>query len=278
MDLPGRHRPALSPSVTAPCDTSRPETHQEIPLRADPSAQVKLLELQELDARSDQLVHRRSHLPELADLVALETSRARLVDAVRDARIEVDDLTAEQEKIDADVEQVKARRERDRHRMDQGLVGNPKDLERIQHEVVSLERRIASLEDDELEVMGRVEEAQGRLDHLQQELDGTERRAAELTETRDRTWAEIDAETSDLAGTRAWTAEDLPGDLLALYDRLRAAKGGVGAAELRQRQCGGCRLGIDNAELSRIRALPPEEVVRCEECTRILVRTGESGL
>ncbi len=197
---------------------------------------------------------------------------------MRDARIEVADLTAEQEKIDADVEQVRARRTRDQDRMDRGAVANPKDLERMQHELVSLERRITSLEDDELEVMGRVEDAQRHLDDLEQELAGTERRAAELTEARDRVWSEVDERAADVAGTRGWVAADLPEDLLALYDRLRAAKGGVGAAELRARQCGGCRLGLDNAELSRIRALPDEEVVRCEECQRILVRTGESGL
>ena len=208
----------------------------------------------------------------------LEKSRARLVDAVRDARIEVDDLTAEQQKIDADVEQVKARRTRDRDRMDSGAVTSPKDLERMQHELVSLERRVTTLEDEELEVMERVEEAQGRLDQLQQELEGTERRAAELRESRDHAWGEIDEQTADVAGTRAWTVADLPTDLLALYDRVRTQRGGVGAAELRQRQCGGCRLGIDNLELARIRALPADEVVRCEECSRILVRTAESGL
>jgi predicted nucleic acid-binding Zn-ribbon protein len=209
--------------------------------------------------------------------VALEASRARLVDVARDARIEVADLTAEQQKIDADVEQVKARRARDQQRMDAGSV-SPRDLERIQHELVSLQRRISSLEDDELEVMGRLEEAQGRLDHVEQELEGTERRAAELRESRDATWAEIDGQTSDVAGTRAWAAEDVPADLLKVYDRVRAQRGGIGAALLRQRQCTGCRLGIDNLELARIAALPPDEVVRCEECTRILVRTDESGL
>ena len=70
----------------------------------------------------------------------------------------------------------------------------------------------------------------------------------------------------------------MPEDLLALYERLRAQKGGVGAAALRARQCGGCQLTIDAAELGVIRATAADEVVRCEECQRILVRTPESGL
>ena len=234
--------------------------------------------MQELDARADQLAHRRRSLPELVQSASLTASRRGVDDAVRDARIALDDLVVEQRRIDAEVEQVKARRARDQQRIDAGQVANPKDLERMQHEMVSLERRITSLEDDELEVMEQVEEAQRVLEHHTQELEGTDRRLAELSETVTVTQAEIDADAATVAGRRASAVEGLPADLLALYERIRAAKSGIGAAELRQRQCGGCRLGIDNAELGRIAALPAEEVVRCEECSRILVRTSESGL
>ena len=190
----------------------------------------------------------------------------------------VDDLIVEQKKIDSDVEQVKARRTRDRDRMDRGLVNNPKDLERMQHELVSLERRITSLEDEELEVMERVEEAQQALDSLLQQLRAADERLVALGEARDRQVVEIDEELTKVQADREPAAADIPAELLALYDRLRQSKGGVGAAALRARQCGGCRLSLDNAELAVIRKAPSDEVIRCEECQRILVRTAESGL
>ena len=196
----------------------------------------------------------------------------------RDARIVVDDLSAEQQKVDADVEAVRARRVRDRDRMDQGLISNPKDLERMQHELESLERRIGSLEDDELEVMEKLEEAQAELAKLEAMVAETDEQVAALSATRDEKLASLDEQLARLSADRGPAAADLPADLLALYDRLREQKGGVGAAELRARQCGGCRLGLDSSELSRIRGLPEDEVVRCEECQRILVRTPESGL
>jgi predicted nucleic acid-binding Zn-ribbon protein len=205
-------------------------------------------------------------------------TRRDLADQARDARIVVDDLTAEQAKVDADVEQVRARRDRDRARMDQGLVTNPRDLERMQHEMESLERRITTLEDEELEVMARLEDAQRTLDDLTAQLADAGMRNAKLEEARDARYAEIDAELSELAAQRGPVAERVPEDLLALYDRLRAAKNGVGAAALRARQCGGCMLTLDNAELGKIRAATDDEVLRCEECQRILVRTDESGL
>ena len=190
----------------------------------------------------------------------------------------MDDLTVEQTKVDADVEQVKTRRTRDRDRMDQGLITNPKDLERMQHELVSLERRITSLEDDELEVMARLEDAQKDLDSLTAQLQAADARLVELAKTRDEKAAAIEGELAEIDRERAPAVDALPADLLALYDRLREAKGGVGAAALRARACSGCQLAIDNAELAVIRSAPTDEVIRCEECQRILIRTPESGL
>ena len=247
-------------------------------MKADPFAQLKLLDVQALDARADQLRHQRANLPEIAEIATLTASRADLVDRARDQQIAVDDLTAAQKKADADVEQVKARRVRDRDRMDQGLISNPKDLERMQHELDSLDRRITTLEDEELEVMEQLEEAQRELDDLQRQVSEADERLAALVAERDRRTAEIDTELTGITGERGPMVEEVPDDLLALYDRLRQNKGGVGAAPLRARQCGGCRLTLDNSEISQIKAAPSDLVIRCEECQRILVRTSESGL
>jgi predicted nucleic acid-binding Zn-ribbon protein len=247
-------------------------------VKADPFAQLKLLDVQELDARTDLLRHQLRTLPELAEIDQLTAARRDLDDQARDARIAVDDLTVEQKKVDADVEQVKTRRQRDQQRMDQGLVSNPKDLQRMQQEMESLQRRIISLEDDELEVMERLEEAQQTLDALTVQLAATDARLAELSAARDRKAADLEQSLGEIAQQRGPVVAELPADLLALYDRLREAKGGVGAALLRARRCEGCNLDIDNAELAQIRSAPSDSVIRCEECSRILVRTSESGL
>ena len=234
--------------------------------------------MQGLDARADQLRHRRNHLPELSALEEEQRKRSALDGRLRDARMLLDDLSAELAKIDADVEQARARRTRDRERVDQGLISNPKDLQRMLHELDSLERRITTLEDQELEVMERLEEAQQTVDSLTTEVTATDERIAVLTASRDEKAAAIDRDLAAVAAERSPAVDELPADLLSLYDRLRDQKGGIGAAELRARQCGGCRLTLDAAELSTIRAASPDAVIRCEECQRILVRTAESGL
>jgi predicted nucleic acid-binding Zn-ribbon protein len=247
-------------------------------VKADPSAQVRLLDLQDLDSRADQLRHQRRSLAELAVLAELTADRGRLDGEAQDARIAVDDLAVEQAKVDADVEQVKTRRVRDQQRIDQGLVSNPKDIQRMQQEMVSLERRITSLEDDEIEVMERLEEAQSTLDGLTAQLTETDEKIAVATTSRDTKLDEIDHSLGEVEAQRGPVVAELPADLLALYDRLRESKNGVGAALLRARRCSGCMHDLDNAELATIRAAADDDVIRCEECSRILVRTSESGL
>jgi predicted nucleic acid-binding Zn-ribbon protein len=251
---------------------------RSLPLKADPAAQLALLDLQAIDARADQLRHQRRTLPELAEIASLQEARAALDAQRRDAQIQVDDLTAEQHKVDLDVEQVKTRRTRDRDRMDQGLISNPKDLERMQGELESLERRITTLEDEELEVMARLEDAEKDLDGFTAQVAAADERLVALTAARDEKVAALDAELASLDAERTPAVAGLPDDLVALYDKLRDAKGGVGAAPLRARECGGCRLTLDAHEIAEIRAKDDDEVVRCEECQRILVRTSESGL
>lgn len=251
---------------------------EETVLKADPFAQLKLLDLQELDSTLDQLRHRRRSLSELAALAELAGMRTDLDTRARDLRIVVDDTTREQKRADADVEQVRARRERDQTRMDSGAIANPKDLERMQHELVSLTKRINDLEDIELEVMERLETAQTELTQVEAELAEVDAKIEVATRARDAAYAEIDAEAATVAADRESLAADIPADLLALYDKLRAAKGGSGAAALRARRCGGCRLDLNASDLAVIAKAPSDEVVRCEECQRILVRTSESGL
>lgn len=236
------------------------------------------MDVQELDLRLDQLQHQLDHLPETAELAELSRTRATLLDQRRDAQIRVDDLSREQRKADADVEQVKTRRRRDQQRIDQGQVNSPKDLESMQRELVSLDRRISDLEDAELEVMEQLEAAQTELDRLSGELDEVDRRVAEAGARRDEKAADVAQQQADVRARRGQAVEGMPEDLMALYAKLRAQKGGIGAAALRARRCGGCSLELNAGDLGVIAKAPSDEVLRCEECSRILVRTSESGI
>ncbi|MDQ3423953.1 MAG: hypothetical protein M3510_11365, partial [Actinomycetota bacterium] len=187
-------------------------------LKAERLAQQQLLDVQALDSRLDQLTRRRRTLPQLAEIADLELRRSELSDRLVEVRTEVDDLSREQRKADADVEQVKARRVRNEQRLDKGQVGSPRDLENLQHELEALHRRISDLEDEELAVMERLEEAQSTLVRLEAALGDLDASREQRAATRDSTFAEIDAEVAEVAAQRRDLATSLPAELLTLYD------------------------------------------------------------
>jgi uncharacterized protein len=217
-------------------------------------------------------------MPEHAALVALSERKTDVSARLGKAETEVSDLEREQRKADADVEQVKTRRERNQQRIDGGTVGDPKQLQAMQHEIVALDKRITDLEDEELMVMERLEAAQRERGELTTELAEINQTGSEQLVARDAAAAELTAQQQQSRAERDKLADDIPADLLALYERLRAQLGGVGVGALHQKRCGGCQLNVGASELARFATAPTDEVLRCEECNRILVRTDESGL
>lgn len=246
-------------------------------MKADPFAQLKLLDIAEIDARILQLRHQLKNLPETQQIRDLQVERKKIDDVAIDVRTRRDDLALAQTKAEKDVESVRVRRTKEQQRIDAGQVTNPKDLERLQAELANIDRRIGVLEDEELEVMEQLEAATSEAVSFDTQVAEIEAKIAELTAARAERGAEIERKLADVTAEREPAIDGLPADLLALYDRLREQHG-VGAAELRARQCGGCRLSVEPAELSRIRSAQSNEVIRHEECGVILIRTAESGL
>jgi predicted nucleic acid-binding Zn-ribbon protein len=247
-------------------------------VKASPEAQLRLLELADLDAELGRLEHRRRGLPEHAELASLELRDRELRDEIASLEAREGDLKREQAKADADVEQVRTRVTRDRARLDAGQVSSPRELENLQSEIESLLRRQSDLEDVELDVMERLEAAQARLKEAGGERASIATDGEAATARRDVALAEIDGLAGAAAQRRTVVVGEEPADLVELYERLRGQHGGVGAAALRRGQCQGCHLSLNTVDLNAIRAAAADDVLRCEECRRILVRTDESGL
>ena len=247
-------------------------------MKASPEEQQRLLELAALDAELGRLEHRRRTLPEHEELSRLQERDGQLRDTLAALEAEDGDLKRAQLKAESDVEQVRSRVDRDRKRLDAGQVSTPRELENLQSEIASLGRRQGDLEEIVLDLMERRETAQASRDAATAEQNGLAGMAAEVTARRDAALTEIADQAAVAEKKRAEVAAQEPADLLAFYDKLRAQHAGVGAAALRQGRCEGCRLSFSTSDLNAIRAAAPDEVLRCEECRRILVRTAESGL
>ena len=191
------------------------------------------------------------------------------------AQVAVDDLDRDISRFEKDIEQVRLRKERDQKRLDAG--GAVREIEGLQHELATLNRRQSELEDSELELMEQRESAEATLNEVRGRLTAAQERRTAAERRRDEAIADITKEQEFKTQSRAPLAADLPADLVTLYDKIRLDSG-LGAALFRAGRCGGCRIELYGADLARVKSAPADEVVRCEECRRIMVRTAESGL
>ncbi|MBE1875402.1 zinc ribbon domain-containing protein [Myceligenerans pegani] len=238
---------------------------------APPDDQRKLLEVQALDTRLQQLAHSKRNHPSLARIAELEGQIKDLNGSLVESRTAVADLKRELTKAEADVEQVRARAARDRQRLESGSVG-AKDAVALTDEIASLTRRQGALEEVELDVMERLEAHEEALTKVTAAYDALAADRDAAGAERDAAWAEIDAEATTVTAERDKLAEQVDTGLIAMYDRIRAHQGGLGAAALREGRCEGCRLELNPGDLAAARSAAPEQVVTCEECGRILVR------
>jgi uncharacterized protein len=242
-----------------------------VALNADPFVQQRLLDVAGLDQAIDAAQHRRRTLTELEFI----RSTVRLVDELggRTAlgRAEIGDLDGATRKLEGEVEAVRGRAARDQRRLADGLAP-PKDLANLQNEIISLSRRQANLEDEELELMERREVAAGALAETERQLEQARTDLVAAEQRRDDAFADIDDELTRSRAQRAEAAAAVPADVLALYERIRSG-GRIGAARLAGSRCEACRMDLDRVALADFHGAGVDAVVRCPECGAILVRS-----
>ncbi len=238
-------------------------------MKADSAQQRLLLELTELDADLSRIAHRAKTLAEQKRLDELQAEQRAAADRVAVLQISVDDLDGQGARLETEIDGVRQREDRDRSLMDSGSV-NPKQLSELQHELETLERRQASLEDSLLEVMERREELVAQQSGEQEQIDRLGADVAHALADRDAALAEIEQSRTVAGQRRIALVDSLDAELVALYQK-------AGAGVLQGRRCGACRIEIDRGESARIAAAAEDDVVRCPECGAILLRSKGFG-
>jgi predicted nucleic acid-binding Zn-ribbon protein len=239
-------------------------------MKAAVAQQRSLLELSELDAELSRIAYRSNHLAERREYERVQAEHSAANDRLATVRIALDDLDAQVSRYESEIDAVRRREDRDRSLLQSGAT-DVKQLSELQHELETLQRRQANLEDSLLEVMERREELQAQ---QAAELATIDSLQAELTIAQhalDTALAEIDQVRNRRASRRNELIAELDPELVALYERQRSARG-AGAGALQGRRCGACRIESDRGELARISAAAEDDVLRCPECGAILLR------
>ncbi|MFT4087824.1 MAG: C4-type zinc ribbon domain-containing protein [Gordonia sp. (in: high G+C Gram-positive bacteria)] len=242
-----------------------------------PAAQQRqLLDLADLDAEIARQRFARAHLPEDETIVAIDERIESARDDVARAEVAVDALEREYERIDAELTGMSDHAKRDQAQIDAGLVA-PKVLAELQHELTGLIRRRDVLESELLEVMEQQEATGAELARAQSVLTAADTERAEAVAHRDTHAEQVDGKIEDLSVRRADVLGGVPDELTGIYEKLRS-QGKVGAGLFQARRCGACRMEMDPRTIQRIAQADDDEVLRCEECGAIIIRTAHSGL
>ena len=237
---------------------------------ADPSLEA-LLEVQARDLAIDQLRYRREALPERQALGDVTAALAGVERSTSSAAARIHQLEREQRRLEDDIDLIEAKAQDSESRLYGGQVHAPKELQALATEVKSLRSRKSLREDELLEVMESTEPLQAEIDRLHVEakaltLEG-ERLAGVLAEEE----TAIERQQAGEMAARTDVAAKVPEGLLATYEKLRHRLNGVGIARVDGGRCTGCHLSLSAVELDSLRRAAEGQVVRHEECGRILV-------
>jgi predicted nucleic acid-binding Zn-ribbon protein len=239
-------------------------------MKASPSNQRQILDIQNFDFSVATLKNKAANLPEIAEIHKLSIRADNARDLRIAAQTEASDVQRELSRAEGDVEQIVSRITRDEARLNSGT-GSAKDLEGLTHEVETLNKRRAELEEVELEIMMRMEAIRERITTLEKEESDLAAQIADLEIKKENALTVITSDIEKITQDRILTVNSVDPALVELYEKIRSG-GGSGAAPLKAGQCGGCHLSVNAVELKRILDLSEDEVVRCEECRCILVR------
>jgi len=239
-------------------------------MQASPEQQSLILELQLIDNEIMQANTKLKSLPEVEQLLHIDKRVIAATDDVAKVSAEAEQITLELRRGEVDVETVTDRIKKDEARLASGNA-TPKELEQTQHEIQTLKKRQLALEEIELEIMVRSEAVSERSQVLNTDLASLERLKSEINQRLTSATAEINSLIATKQKARDVVAVKIEKPLLDLYEKIRASSG-VAAAALIGNKCNGCNLAINAVEMERIKSLAKDELLRCEECRRILVR------
>jgi predicted nucleic acid-binding Zn-ribbon protein len=240
-------------------------------MQASVDQQSLILELQLLDNEIMQANTKLKSLPEIEQLLHIDKRITLATDELSTVKAEADQIALELRRGEVDVETVTDRIKKDEARLASGNA-TPKELEQLQHEVGTLKKRQEALEEIELEIMMRSDAIGARRDTLTTDLASLETLKSEINSRLATASGQINTLISDKNQARLLVVAKIEKPLLDLYEKIRGNGGGVGAAALVGNKCNGCNLAINAVEMERIKSLSKDELLRCEECRRILVR------
>ena len=224
-----------------------------------------LINLQAIDTRIAALEADAARLPkEIAAIhAAIEDARKQ----VETTKTQLDAARKEQRAKEKDLEVVQAKRSKNEARLYEVKTNKEYsavliEIEDIKQEKAKMEEEILVLMEAQERLTGDIREAEARFKQREAEGRGQEATAKEQLRAVEAELAGVRTERKELAG-------QLPAPVLADYEKLLRARGGLALVPVaKPASCGGCRVTITPQRLQELRAQTTQ--IPCESCGRYL--------
>ncbi len=228
-----------------------------------------LVSLQEIDLRLQDLEARKGNLPQVVQ--RLEEDRRQLTGSLAARAAETQEWQKQKRQAEGRLATLKEQLKKYQTQLYSRVTTN-REYDAITAEIEATEKQIDDVEMTILELDEQLDGAAKESAELRQRLEQLQGVLAQRQSELEARMRETEAEVAQLAAQRDQLVARLNPRVVARYDRIRAAKGGLAVVPVRNSACSGCFTTIPPQRSLEIRQM--KDMIVCESCGRILVWEG----
>jgi len=229
------------------------------------SAALGLYRLQQVDSRLDQIQARQKWIHDTlqndANLRAATQACAASESGHQEATRLLKQAEAEVNKQRAKIEQTEAS-------LYGGSVRNPKELQDLQKDIVSLKKYLETLEERQLEAMLHAETAEQQLQAAQQALASTQAKDNEQNRDLSLENETLRKDLESIENERKAVIGNIASSTIAMYEQLRKQRRGLAVTQVSDSACDACGTTLTPAQHQNARS--NSQLFNCPSCGRIL--------
>jgi predicted nucleic acid-binding Zn-ribbon protein len=229
------------------------------------SASLGLHRLQQVDRQID---HVRSQLNNIRQTLENDAELRESLKHLETTQTDHHRANHALKNAEAEVEAQRIKIEQAESSLYGGKVQNPKELQDLQKDIVSLKKHLSALEERELETMIKVETAENDLQNAKTKLELIQARLGSEHKKLLEDQSKLMIILEQLAEEREATLAPIESNMLQIYEGLRRQKNGVAISEVNDNSCTCCGATI-TASLQQ-NARSQKQLANCPSCGRIL--------
>ena len=224
----------------------------------------------EADRWIDRVSTQKTHLPEIAELAALEVELRGLLKDLHAAEARLAPVKSAYDDVSRESKRLK-NRANDLDATLASSTANARELTALQKELTHVRDLLSESEDRELELLLELEPREGEVESIKRRAQPGVGRRSELIDVIAKLQSTLDEELVSLRRSREELVGAVAASLLARYDVALARAGTSGAAQVVEGRCDGCRLALSPLDHDRFKSQALDTFMDCPECGRLLL-------